>query len=153
MHMSIQDVHVQRVSIVTTGPFEAVVARIDGAIGHPDMAAFRKSFSTAQDEAEMGKIVALVTQPNGLMEFTRFDLGEVLQKENGTTKPRILRIVASNPLIMKEMVKHVVDAGPYAPVTILIEEHPDSVRISYDRMASYIAPVWEQRRSQSGART
>ncbi len=33
MHMSIQDVHVQRVSIVTTGPFEAVVARIDGAIG------------------------------------------------------------------------------------------------------------------------
>jgi hypothetical protein len=41
---------------------------------------------------------------------------------------------------MKEMVKHVVDAGSYAPVTILIEECPDSVRISYDRMASYLAP-------------
>ena len=48
--------------------------------------------------------------------------------------------VAGNPLIMKEMVKHVVDAGSYAPVTILIEERPDSVRISYDRMASYLAP-------------
>lgn len=41
---------------------------------------------------------------------------------------------------MKEMVKHVTDAGSYAPVTILIEKRPDSVRISYDTMASYLAP-------------
>lgn len=139
-HMSIQEVQVQRVSIVTTEPFDTVVDRIDAAIGHPDMVAFRKSFSSAQNEAEMEKVVDPVTRPNGLMEFTRFDLGEVLRKENGTAKPRILRIVAGNPLIMKEMVKHVVDAGSYAPVTILIEERPDSVRISYDRMASYLAP-------------
>jgi uncharacterized protein (DUF302 family) len=139
-HMSIQEVHVQRVNIVTTEPFDTVVARIDAQIGHPDMAAFRKSLSAAQNEAEMEEIVNRVTQPNGIMEFTRFDHGEVLQKENGTAKPRILRIVAGNPLIMKEMVKHVVDAGSYAPVTILIEERPDSVRISYERMASYLAP-------------
>lgn len=140
MHISIQEVHVQRVNIVTTEPFDTVVARIDAQIGHPDMAAFRKSLSAAQNEAEMEEVVNRVTQPNGIMEFTRFDHGEVLQKENGTAKPRILRIVAGNPLIMKEMVKHVVDAGSYAPVTILIEERPDSVRISYDKMASYLAP-------------
>jgi len=140
MHITIQEVHVQRVSIVTTKPFDAVVTRLDAAIGHPDMGAFRKSFSTAQNETEMKNIVDPVTQPNGIMEFTRFDLGEVLRKENGTTKPRLLRIIAGNPLIMKEMVKHVVDAGSYAPVTILIEERPDSVRVSYDRMASYLAP-------------
>jgi uncharacterized protein (DUF302 family) len=138
--MTIQEVHVQRVNIVSTEPFDTVVARIDAAIGHPDMVAFSKNFSAAQNEAEMEKVVNPVTQPNSLMEFTRLDLGEVLQKENGTSKPRILRIVAGNPLIMKEMVKHVVDAGSYAPVTILIEERPDSVRISYDRMASYLAP-------------
>jgi uncharacterized protein (DUF302 family) len=126
--------------IVTTEPFDTVVARIDAQIGHPDMAAFRKSLSAAQNEAEMEKVVDAVTQPKGLMEFTRFDHGEVLQKENGTAKPRILRIVAGNPLIMKEMVKHVVDAGSYVPVTILIEERPDSVRIWYDRMASHLAP-------------
>jgi uncharacterized protein (DUF302 family) len=128
------------VSIVTTEPFDTVVARIDAAISRPDTVAFRKSFLAAQNEAEMEKVVDLVTLPNGLMEFTRFDLGEVLQKENGTFKPRILRIVVGKPLIMKEMVKHVFDAGSYAPVTILIEERPDSVRISYDRMASYLAP-------------
>jgi uncharacterized protein (DUF302 family) len=138
--MSIQEVHVQRVSIVSTESFDTVVARIDAEIGHPNMVAFRKSFSAAQNEAEMEKVVDPVTQPNGLMEFTRFDLGEVLRKENGASKARILRIVAGNPLIMKEMVKHVVDAGSYAPVTILIEERPGSVRICYDRMASYLAP-------------
>jgi uncharacterized protein (DUF302 family) len=138
--MSIQEVHVQRVNIVTTEAFDTVVARIDAQIGHPDMDAFRKSLSAAQNEAEMEKVVNPVTQPNGIMEFTRFDHGEVLQRENGTAKPRILRIVAGNPLIMNEMVKHVVDAGSYAPITILIEERPDSVRISYDRIASYLAP-------------
>ncbi|AXC13509.1 hypothetical protein ACPOL_4232 [Acidisarcina polymorpha] len=138
--MTIQEVKVQRLNVISTEPFDTVVARIDAAIGHPDIVAFHKSLSAAKNEAEMEKVVNPVTQPNGLMEFARFDIGDVLQKDNGTTKPRILRIVAGNPLIMKEMVKHVVDAGSYAPVTILIEERPDSVRISYDRMASYLAP-------------
>ena len=54
-HMSIQEVHVQRVNLVTTEPFDTVVARIDAQIGHPDMAAFHRSLSAAQNEAEMGK--------------------------------------------------------------------------------------------------
>jgi uncharacterized protein (DUF302 family) len=139
-HMSIREVQVQRVTLVSTEPFDTVVARIDAQTGHPDMAAFRKMFSAAQNETEMEKVVDPATQPNGIMEFTRFDLGEVLRKESGASTPRILRIVAGNPLIMKEMVKHVPDAGSYAPVTILIEERPDGVRLSYDRMASYLAP-------------
>ena len=138
--MTIQEVNVQRLNFISTEPFDIVVARINAAIGHPDMAAFNKNLAAAKNDAEMEKVVNPVTQPNNLMEFVRFNIGEVLQKDNGTTKPRILRIVAGNPLIMKEMVKHVVDAGSYAPVTILIEERPDSVRISYDRMASYLAP-------------
>jgi hypothetical protein len=38
------------------------------------------------------------------------------------------------------MVRHVPDAGSYAPVTILIDERSDGVHISYDRMASLLAP-------------
>jgi uncharacterized protein (DUF302 family) len=138
--MSIREVQVQRVTLVSTEPFDTIIARIDAQIGHPDMTAFRKTFSAAQNENEMETVIDPVTKPNGIMEFTRFDLGEVLRKESGASTPRILRIVAGNPLIMKEMVKHVPDAGSYAPVTILIEERPDGVRISYDRMASYLAP-------------
>jgi hypothetical protein len=41
---------------------------------------------------------------------------------------------------MKQMVKHLPDAGSYAPVTILIDERPDGVHLSYDRTASLLAP-------------
>lgn len=41
---------------------------------------------------------------------------------------------------MKEMVNHVPEAGSYAPVTILIAERPDGVRLSYDTMAGFLAP-------------
>jgi hypothetical protein len=39
---------------------------------------------------------------------------------------------------MKEMVRHVPDAGAYAPITILIDERADGVHISYDTMV----PIW-----------
>jgi hypothetical protein len=41
---------------------------------------------------------------------------------------------------MKQMVKHLPDAGSYAPVTILIDERPDEAHLSYDRMAGLLAP-------------
>ena len=138
--MSVREVQVQRVTLLSSQPFDAVISRIDAQIGHPDMAAFRKALSAANNQAEMEKVVHPVTKPNGIMEFTRFDLGEVLRKESGASGPRIVRIVAGNPLIMKEMVRHVPDAGSYAPITILVEERADGIRISYDRMASYLAP-------------
>ena len=40
---------------------------------------------------------------------------------------------------MKEMAKHVPDAGSYAPVTVLVDERADGVHLSYDRMASSLA--------------
>jgi hypothetical protein len=51
-----------------------------------------------------------------------------------------MRFIIGNPLIMKEMAKHIPDAGSYAPVTILIDERADGVHLSYDRMASFLAP-------------
>ena len=74
------------------------------------------------------------------MEFVRLDLGEALRKELGAAAPQTLRLLIGNPLIMKQMVKVVPDAGSYAPVTILIDERPDGVHLSYDRMASFLAP-------------
>ena len=52
----------------------------------------------------------------------------------------ILRLVVGNPLIMKEMAKTVPDAASYAPITILVDERADGVHLSYDSMASLIAP-------------
>ena len=54
--------------------------------------------------------------------------------------PQILRLVVGNPLVMKEMAKTVPDAASYAPITILVDERADGVHLSYDAMASLIAP-------------
>lgn len=72
--------------------------------------------------------------------FMQFDPGAILHKENGLASPRILRFVIGNPLIMKEMAKHVPDAGSCAPVTILADERRDAVHLTYDKMTSLLAP-------------
>jgi uncharacterized protein (DUF302 family) len=139
-HMSVREIQVQRVTLISSEPFDEVVARIDAQIGHTDLVEFRRKLSVARNEAEMKSVVDPVAQPNGIMELARFDLGDILRKESGSNPPRILRIVTGNPLIMKEMVKHVPDAGSYAPITILIDERADGVHISYDTMVSHLAP-------------
>jgi len=58
----------------------------------------------------------------------------------GASVSRYVRFIIGNPLIMKEMAKHVPDAGSYAPVTALVDERADGVHLSYDRMVSFLGP-------------
>jgi len=74
------------------------------------------------------------------MQFVEFDHGMIVRKGTDNHTSRIIRLVIGNPLIMKEMAKRVPDAGSYAPVTVLVDERADGVHISYDRMASLLAP-------------
>jgi uncharacterized protein (DUF302 family) len=74
------------------------------------------------------------------MQFVEFDHGMIIRKGTDHHTSRIIRLVIGNPLIMKEMAKRVPDAGSYAPVTVLVDERADGVHISYDRMASLLAP-------------
>ena len=136
--MPIKEIQVQRFSVTSKRSFDEVVAALHAAIGHTDVRALTQEISQSKNLAEMETIIHKVVDPSGLMEFVRFDLGDVVRKERPAA-PRSLRLVAGNPLIMKEMVKRVPDAGSYAPVTILIDERPDGVHLSYDRMASFLA--------------
>lgn len=138
--MPIRQITVERFSVTSSKPFEEVVGAIDAGIGHPEMNTFLKKIAAARSFAELESTVQQAVGPSDLMEFARFDLGDVLRKDHGSTAPRILRLVAGNPVTMKKMAEHVPDAGSYAPVTILIDERPDGVHLSYDRMASFLAP-------------
>src|ERR1700676_3604719 len=125
--METRQIIVQRFSATSSKPFQDVVSRLEAAIGHPDMSTFRKDVTSAKSSPEVEKIVDEAVGPSGFMEFTRFDLGEVLRKEAGAGAPRSLRLVVGNPVIMSQMVEYVPDAGSYAPVTILIDELQDGV--------------------------
>jgi uncharacterized protein (DUF302 family) len=134
--VAIREIQAQRFTVVCSKSFEDVVAQIDAAIAHPDM----KELLRARTYSDLEKAISDQVGPSGLMEFARFDLGAVLRLERGAEGPKILRLVVGNPLIMKRMVEHVPDAGSYAPVTILIDRREDGVHVSYDRMASLLAP-------------
>ncbi len=138
--MAIRKVVVDRLSMVSSKPFAQVVASIEAAVGHPDMREFGKMAGAATSWQELEQVVHGMIGPSGFMEFARFNLGQIIEKEQGAAAPKILRIVVGNPLIMKQMAEHVPDTASYAPVTILIDERADGVHISYDLMASYLAP-------------
>ena len=102
------------------------------------MSAFAQDVALARASADLERIVNAAIGLAGLMEMAGFDIGDVLSKGNSAQKS--VRLVIGNPLIMKEMVKHVPDAASYAPVTVLIDERAAGVHLSYDLMASLLAP-------------
>jgi uncharacterized protein (DUF302 family) len=136
----IRKIEIQRLTIVSSKPFEAVVAAVENGIGRPDMLEFGKASSGANTYAELENLVNRSVSELGLMLFMKLDLGAVLRKESGLERPKAQRFIIGNPLIMKEMVKHVPEAGSYAPITLLIDERSNGVHLGYDKVESFLAP-------------
>ena len=134
--MTIAKVEVERFSLTSSRPFDAVVAALKSAVGQPNMTEFFKETRATKSFPDLERVVHGSLGRTDFMLFAEFDLGDILRRETGSKTPQIIRLVVGNPLIMKEMVKHVPDAGSYAPVTVLIDERPDGVHVSYDKMES-----------------
>ena len=136
----IRKIEIERFSLTTSKAFNEVIAGVNSAIGHPDMAEFGRSTREVRSFTELKSAVEKGLSTVGLMLFVQLDHGAILRKETGHETPKMIRLVIGNPLMMKEMVKHVPDAGSYAPVTVLVDERADGVHLSYDRIASFLAP-------------
>jgi uncharacterized protein (DUF302 family) len=142
--MSIKRIEIERFSVTTSKPFDAVIAALKAGVGRLDLVAFANASRSPSTFAELEEVINRDMGKTGLMLFLEFDHGAVLRKETGLDKPEIVRLVIGNPLVMKEMAKHVPDAGSYAPVTVLIDERRDGVHLSYDKMVSLLAPYGNQ---------
>jgi hypothetical protein len=107
----------------------------------PLISGLRRAGWTANNQGHVRRDrLPLLAWQEPLIGWNRFDIGEILRKQRGVEAPKSLRFIIGNPLIMKQMVEHVPDAASYASVTTLIDEPVDRVRLSYDRMASLLAP-------------
>jgi uncharacterized protein (DUF302 family) len=135
----IRKIEIERFSLIASKQFDDVVATINAGIGQPDMAEFWDSTHKTCSAAELESTIEKAVGKTGLMLFVAFDHGAIISKTTGR-ESRVIRFVIGNPLIMKEMAKHVPDAGSYAPVTVLVDERADGVHLSYDRMASLLVP-------------
>jgi uncharacterized protein (DUF302 family) len=145
----IRKIEIERFSQSSSKPFDEVLAGVHAGMGHPNMAEFGRSTHEARSFAELRSAIEKGLSKAGLMLFMQLDHGAVVRKETGREIPKMIRLVVGNPLIMKEMAKHVPDAGSYAPVTILIDERSDGVHLSYDRMSSFLAPYGVTMRCKS----
>jgi uncharacterized protein (DUF302 family) len=130
---------VERLSLISDKPFEAVLAAIQGGIGHPEMEKFWEEIWSADSFHKVESIVTAALGPTGLMQFGEFDDGGFIRKDRGEGTPNSVRLLVGNPLIMKQMTELVPDSAAYAPVTILIDEREGKVHVSYDRMASLLS--------------
>ena len=138
--MTTRKMGIERFGITSSKPSDAIVAALKAKVGRLDLAEFSKISKSGGPFSELEEMISRDVGQAQLMLFLELDHGAVLQKETGLDKPRMVRFVIGNPFIMKELVKHVPDAGSYAPVTVLVDERSDGVHISYDTMTGYLTP-------------
>ena len=89
----IRKIEIERFSLTTSKAFNEVIAGVNAAIGHPDMAEFGRSTHEARSFAELKSAVEKGLSKAGLMLFMQLDQGAVLQKETGQGTPRIIRLL------------------------------------------------------------
>jgi uncharacterized protein DUF302 len=122
----------QQFTLISRKSFEETLANIDSAIGHPNVPAFMREVASTRSDADLQDVVGQATGPSGLIEFIRFEFSAILRTR------RSVRLIVGNPIIVKQLLERVADAGLHAPVTILIDERPNGVYVSYDKMAAYL---------------
>jgi uncharacterized protein (DUF302 family) len=141
-------VAVQRVTVRSERGFDDVVAAVYAGLGmveHFD--GLVRKWSSAAGRDEFDALIEPVAGSSGLIEFVSYNLGAVLAIRDPDHSRQMLRIIAGNPVTMSKMAATAPDTGSYAPVTILVMERDGGVTLSYDRVASAIAPYAGQEAS------
>jgi hypothetical protein len=87
--MAIQTIEVQRFSLITSRPFDAVVASLKAGVGQLDLAAFANASKSQGTFSELEQVINRNMGKTGLMLFLEFDHGAVVRKETGLEKPKI----------------------------------------------------------------
>src|SRR5260221_13360367 len=109
----IRKIEIERFNLTTSKPFDEVIAGVNAAIGHPDMAEFGRSTHEARSFAELQSAVEKGLSQVGLMLFMQLDHGGSMGQEKGRQTPKKIRFVGCNPPLIEEKGKHVSDAGSY----------------------------------------
>ena len=149
------EVLVRRHAFDSERPFSSVLEGIFGGISQPDISLLFSKLAASTSYEQFSSLVRAAQGSAGLMLFLQLDLDHALtiDPQANQGRRRLVRLIAGNPVTMGQMTRHVVDAGSYAPVTILIQEMPDGrTRVAYDTVASAIAPYHDAAASEVAER-
>jgi hypothetical protein len=82
MKISIKRFEIERVSVTSSMPFEAVVAALKDALGQLDLVEFAKVSKQAGTFTELKEVIDRNPGKTGLMLFLELDHGTVLPKDS-----------------------------------------------------------------------
>lgn len=54
---------------------------LEASVGHPNMSTFTSDVTSAKSFVDLEKVIHAATGASGVMQFMRFDLGEIVRKE------------------------------------------------------------------------
>ena len=66
--MTIRKIEIQRLTMISSKPFEAVVAALETAVGHPDMCEFMKATAGARTFTDLESSVRLGIGRTGMIQ-------------------------------------------------------------------------------------
>ena len=150
------EVPIHRHIIESEQLFTSVMDGIFDRISRPDITSLFNDLEASTSYEQFSSLVQHAQGSAGLMQFWQLHLDSALTLDpqaRHQARPRLVRLIAGNPVTMGEMTRHIADAGSYAPVTILIQELPDGrSRVAYDSVASAIAPYHDAAASEVARR-
>src|SRR5260370_27367653 len=149
------DIPVRRHLLTSERPFHVVLDGIFGGISQPDIGALFTKLAASTCYEEFSALVRQAQGSAGLMRFLQLDLDTVLalHPQAHQAGRRLVRLIAGNPVTLRQMTRHLPASGSYAPVTILIQELPGGqTQVAYDPVASPIAPYGDAAASQVAQR-
>jgi hypothetical protein len=69
--IDIRRVDVERTTVISAQPFDAVVSKLGAAVGHPDLPAFARAVAAARTPADLEDVVNASIGSAGLMEMVK----------------------------------------------------------------------------------
>jgi len=88
-----KQLNVERVCYVSRKPFREVLEVLDAGIGHPNMEELWRNIFQANTVAEVDELMRSTVGSSGLVEFLRFNHGDIVHKGKTGGTPGIIRLV------------------------------------------------------------
>jgi uncharacterized protein (DUF302 family) len=115
--------------------YEAFIARFESQLGKHDVSAYWDSVADPNRAKDGEAILRGQEGSSGLMIFTTYDHGTLLNIKGIPQKAR--QYVLGNPLYAARMTQHDIRAGLYAPLRVLIfVDNTGSTCVEYDLPSS-----------------